>query len=469
MRRVLTAALFGALLAAWPITAQTPDPTGLNAETLRHFQAIVRIDSSNPPGNETRVAEYVKSVLEAEGIPVTLAVQDPARANVIARLKGSGARRPLIIMGHSDVVKVDPAKWTFPPFGATRDDGYIYGRGTLDDRPDLVAAMMTMIQLKRRNVPLDRDVVFVSEAGEEASTGPGIEYLVNDRWSEIDADVCLAETGGVRRRQGHAVYATVQTAEKQPRATELVATGPSGHGSRPLRTNAVAHLARAVAALAEWEPPTRFNETTRAYFEGLAKVTDAATAARYRDLFSTNPARAAAAREYLAEHEPGSYSMLHTSISPTMLTAGYQINVIPSEARATLDIRALPGQDMGEFYELMRRVINDPMIRIVANSLNQRPAADASRIDSDAYRAIEAAYRTTYNVATVPQMATGATDMAFLRAKGVQCYGVGPMVDEEDAALGFGSHSDQERILEEAVYKHVAFFWEAVTAIAGAR
>ncbi len=467
MPRPLIAALSAALLLTWPLRAQIPSQAALDAETLRHFQALVRIDSSDPPGNETRVAEYVQAALAAEGIPVMLAAKDTARANVIARVKGRGTKRPLLIMAHSDVVKVDPAKWTFPPFSATRDRGYVYGRGTIDDKSDLVAALMTMIQLKRRQTLLDRDVIFVSEAGEEAATGPGIEYLANERWNDIDAEVCMAETGGVRRRQGRPLYATVQTAEKRPQAAELVVTGPSGHGSRPLRGNAVVHLARAVAALAAWEPPTRFNDTTRAYFDTLATVADAASAARYRDLFVD--ARAAAAREYLAANEPNAYSMLHTSISPTMLQAGYQVNVIPSEARATLDIRALPGEDMPAFFDAMRKVIDDPAVTIVPNTLNQRPAAAPSSIEADAYRAIVAAYKRTYGVVTMPVMSTGATDMAFLRAKGMQCYGVGPMVDEEDGALGFGSHSDQERILEEAVYRHVAFFWEAVTAIAGAR
>src|SRR5213082_2572853 len=144
---------------------------------MRHFQSLVQIDSAGAPGTETKVAEYVKKVLEAEGIPVTLVAKDPARANVIARLKGNGSKKPLLIMGHSDTVKVDLAKWTFPPFSATRNGGYVYGRGTLDDKPNLMAAMMTMLLLKRSHVPLDRDVIFVSEAGEEAATGPGIGYL----------------------------------------------------------------------------------------------------------------------------------------------------------------------------------------------------------------------------------------------------------------------------------------------------
>jgi acetylornithine deacetylase/succinyl-diaminopimelate desuccinylase-like protein len=178
-------------------------------------------------------------------------------------------------------------------------------------------------------------------------------------------------------------------------------------------------------------------------------------------------AKSAVARAYLAENEPGLFSMLHTSISPNIVQAGYQINVIPSEARARLDIRALPGEDIDAFYAMMRTVINDPAIELVPETANARPGAAPSPIKNDAFQAVEAAYKKNYGVPTLPVMSTGATDMAFLRAKGMACYGVGAMVDEEDAAKGFGAHSDQERILETAVYKHAQFFWDAVTAIAG--
>jgi acetylornithine deacetylase/succinyl-diaminopimelate desuccinylase-like protein len=215
-----------------------------------------------------------------------------------------------------------------------------------------------------------------------------------------------------------------------------------------------------------WDPPMRFNDTTRSYFEKLANLSSPEDAARYKGLFDA--AKAPAIREYFAENDPGVYSMLHTSISPNIIQAGYQVNVIPSQAEATLDIRALPGENIDQFYDMMRKVINDPAVEVVPDSRNLRPPAAPSRIDSPAYHALEAAYRKVYGVTTLPLMQTGATDMAFLRAKGVQCYGVGAMVDDEDGPKGFGAHSDQERILEEAVYKHVEFFWQAVTTIAGA-
>src|SRR5579862_8099194 len=312
------------LLCALSGAAQNIDWNKTGEEGMRHFQSLVQIDSTGAPGTETKVAEYVKKVLEAEGIPVILAAKDPARANVIARLKGNGSKKPLLIMGHTDTVKVDASKWTFGPFSATRNGGYIYGRGTIDDKDNMTAGMMTMILLKRLKVPLDRDVIFVAEAGEEAAANMGIGHLVDQNWNDIQAEICLAEGGQVSRRNGQVRYALIQTAEKLPNGARLVAHGISGHGSRPMRTNAIVHLSRAVEKIAMWDPPMRFNDTTRYYFEKLAALSSPEEAARYNALF--DPQKSAAAREYLAEHEPNHYSMLHTSISPNIINGGFQVN-----------------------------------------------------------------------------------------------------------------------------------------------
>jgi acetylornithine deacetylase/succinyl-diaminopimelate desuccinylase-like protein len=447
-----------------PAFSQTPEWSKVNEEALGHFQALIRLDTTNPPGNETRATDYIKKVLDAEGIPVIVTARDAGRANLIARIKGNGSKRPLLIMGHTDTVKVDPAKWQFPPFSATRRDGYIYGRGAVDDKDNLTAAMMTMLLLKRAKLPLDRDVIFAAEAGEEASTAFGIEHLITQNWSDMNAEFCIAEGGTVVRRGGQVRYAMVQTAEKLPKGMKLIARGPAGHGSRPLRTNAILHLTRAVEKIAMWDPPMRLNDTTRYYFERLATVSTPEEAARYNGL--ANPEKSAAIRQYLAEHEPGHYSMLHTSISPNIITGGYQVNVIPSEAEATLDVRALPDEDMNAFMSLMRGVINDSTIEIAPIARNNRPGAPPTSITSEAFRIIEAANKKIYNAITVPSMSTGATDMAFLRAKGIQCYGIGPAIDDEDAPKGFGAHSDQERILEESFFKFLQLNWEIVTALA---
>lgn len=463
------------LVAATPgqhaVRAQVaqPDWPGLQDETMRHFQAILRLDTSNPPGNEGVVVDYLETVLKAAGIETKRLANDPARPNLVARLKGSGRKRPLLIMGHTDVVKVDSAKWQHPPFAATRDGGYVYGRGTVDDKDNVVAALMVMLQLKRLNVPLDRDVIFLAEAGEEASTQVGIKFLVEEHWADVEAEYCLAEGGGVTRTDGQVRFASVQSSEKIPYGVTLTARGPAGHGSVPLRTNAVVHLARAVARIGDWQAPMRLNDTTRTYFERLAAISTPADADRYRHL--ADPARTAAIQEHFAVSEPRHNSMLRTSVSPNIVAGGYQVNVIPSEATATLDVRALPDEDIEAFVEALRTVVDDPAVEVARNQRNTRPGAPPSRIDSEVFTAIEDAVRTAYGsrVTTLPTMSTGATDMAFLRAKGMQCYGIGPLTDSEDGPKGFGGHSDQERILESSLHTFVKFHWDVVVKVAGAR
>jgi acetylornithine deacetylase/succinyl-diaminopimelate desuccinylase-like protein len=469
MHRILCSV---AALATVTLSAQVrpqPDWAGAEEETLRHFQALVRIDTTDPPGGERPAAEYLKQVLEQEGIPVRLFALEAHRPNLVARLKGSGRKRPLLIVGHTDTVNVDAKKWTFPPFSATRDGGYIYGRGTVDDKDNVVAALMAILTLKRMKVPLDRDVIFLAEAGEEGTTRVGIQFMVEQHYPEIDAEYCYAEGGSVTREAGKVKFASVQALEKIPRAVELVARGPSGHGSVPLQTNAVAHLSSAVAKAAEWRVPIRLNETTRVYFERLASISAPEAAARYRDVLSNDPKRSVPADRYLLEHEPRHASMIRTSISPTIVQAGYRVNVIPSEARATLDVRLHPRDDPDVFLEQLRKVINDPSVAVTWIARDVRPGTGSARLDLEGFTVAEAALKKHYGAITLPTMSTGATDMAYLRAKGMQCYGIGPAVDIEDGPKGYGAHSDQERILEQELYRFVRFNYDLVAEIARSR
>jgi acetylornithine deacetylase/succinyl-diaminopimelate desuccinylase-like protein len=448
-----------------------PDWTRINSETLAHFQALVRLDTQNPPGNEYLVTDYVKSVLENAGIPVQIFALDPKRPNLVARLKGNGTKKPLLYMGHSDVVTVDPKKWTFPPFSATRDSGYIYGRGSEDDRPHVVAGLMTMLTLKRLNVPLDRDVIFLVESGEEGTTSVGISYMTSQHADAIASEYCLAETGTVARVNGKVTYAGVQMTEKVPRRVELTATGPSGHASRPLQGNAVVHLSAAVAAVGTWRVPMRLNETTRAFFTRMAEISPDADAVRYRAMLNPTSPAALAADAYFAEHEPGYSSMMRTSISPTMIEGGYRINVIPSEAKATLDVRMLPDENPDQFLAELTHVINDPAVvaRYITDPGLTRPSNKPSRLDSEVFRSIQTAVGRNYDTVTIPLLSTGATDMAQVRGNGTECYGIGPALDLEDGPKGFGAHSDQERILEAEVYRFVRFSYDIVNDLARAR
>jgi acetylornithine deacetylase/succinyl-diaminopimelate desuccinylase-like protein len=467
MRRTLVATplfLFATLVAQSPLQ---PDWTRAQEETLNHFQALLRFDTSDPPGNEAPAAEYLKSVLEREGIPVEVFALEAHRPNVVARLKGNGQKRPLLLMAHTDVVNVDPKKWTTPPFGATRDGGYIYGRGSVDDKDNVAASLMVMLLLKRLNVPLDRDVIFLAESGEEGSTRVGIQFMVNQHLPKVEAEYCLAEGGNGTRRGGAMQFVSVQTLEKIPYAVQLTARGVAGHGSVPLKTNAVAHLSKAVAAIADWSPPIRLNETTSAYFKRLAEISPPDLAARYRSVH--DPAKAAEADAYFQEHEPRHASMLRTSVSPNIVQAGYRINVIPSEAVATLDVRALPDENIPAFLDRIRKVVNDTTVEVSLGKRDTRPGGPETRLNTEAFKTLEAAVLRHYKVPTLPTMSTGATDMAYLRSKGIQCFGVGPALDLEDGPKGYGAHSDQERILESELYRFLQFYWDVVVELAGTR
>jgi acetylornithine deacetylase/succinyl-diaminopimelate desuccinylase-like protein len=434
------------------------------AETLAHYRSLIQIDTSNPPGNETKAVAYLKKVLEAEGIPTKTFALDPARANLVARLKGNSSKRPLLILAHTDVVNVQREKWPVDPFGAVMKDGYIWGRGSRDDKPNLAANLMVMLLLKRSKAPLDRDVIFLAESGEEADvTGVGINFMVNQHFDEIDAQFSLTEGGGATLEGGRVSIVNVGTAEKLPARVRLVATGTSGHGSVPRLDNALIHLSAAVEKVGRWETPMRLNDTTRTYFEKLATISSPEAAARYKDLL--NPQRSAAAQHYLAEKEPGRYSMLRTSVVPTMLKAGVGPNVIPSEAEATLDIRALPDEDIAKFFAEMQKIIADPAVKI-APLPQARPPSPASRLDTEMYRVLEQVSKRMYPGSTVlPTMSTGASDQAQLRAKGLQSYGIGPAASEEDSA-NYGAHGNVERLLESSLYNFVEFSWNAVTEIA---
>lgn len=457
--------------AEWSLAQRPEGPAWpqVESETLDHFQTLLRFDTSDPPGRERPAAEYVRDVMEQAGISVEVFALEPERPNVVARLPGNGSRDPLLLMAHTDVVNVDPEKWTFPPFSATRDGGYVYGRGAVDDKDNLAASMMIMLMLKRLDIELDRDVIFLAEAGEEGSTRVGIEFMVNEHFSTIEAEYCLAEGGGVSRLDGDAKYAVVQTLEKIPRAIELTARGVAGHGSVPLRSNAIVHLARAIAAVADWRTPIRLNETTASYFRRLARISPDDAAARYLSLLELDTPAALAADDYLQEHEPRHASMLRTSISPNIVDAGYRINVIPAEASAMLDVRQLPDEDPAAFLEAVRQVIDDPVVEVSYAPRDVRPIADNGPLDSQAFVAVQAGIAAHYGVSTLPTMSTGATDMAYLRARDMRCYGIGPATDREDAAKGFGAHSDQERILEEELHRFVRFYWDVVLELAATR
>ena len=467
--RALT--LIALAVAGWVSmpSAQTPwNAAAIEQETMQHFQALLRLDTSSPPGNEIRAVEYLAQVLKRESISYDVFAKDPQRPNLVARIKGNGKKRPILVMGHTDVVTVDPKKWTFPPFSATRDGGYVYGRGAVDDKDSVVAGLMLMLTLKRTGTALDRDVVFLAESGEEGAPEFGAQFMIDNHLAAIDAEYCFAEGGGVVRSGGQARQANVGTTEKEPRPIEVIARGAAGHGSVPRLDNAVVRLSDALAKIAAWVPPLQINETTVAYFRTLSPLVPPDVAARYRDVLNPNPKISGPADEWLLENEPQHWSMLHTSLVPTVIEGGYRYNVIPSEAKAIVDVRLHPEEDQKTFLDRVRAVVNDPRVEVRWYRDPYRPAG-ASRLNTEAFTVLQAQLKAHYNTAALPTMGTGATDMSQMRSKGLQCYGIGPAIDTEDAGKGFGAHSDQERILESELHRFVRFQYDVVMDLARAR
>lgn len=437
-----------------------PDFSKLALEAQTWLADLVRFNTSNPPGNETAAAKHIAEILEKEGIASEVIESAPGRGIVIARLSAGAVPDPsraLLLMGHIDVVGVDRSKWSQDPFGGEIKDGYLWGRGTIDDKGALVANLATFIALKRSGIRLNRDVIFLAESDEEAG-GSGMDFVVTKHWEKIAAGFAINEGGRTIAKDGKVQYVGVQASEKVAVNVAVIATGRSGHASIPTKENAVVHLAAAIAKIGAWETPAKPNSITRRYFDELAKVEDPEVAKWMRAL--DTPEREQQAAHRLSELDPVWSSMLRNSIAPTMLQAGIRVNVIPSEARAMLNIRLLPGELIGDLINDMNKLVDDPQIRIEPEPGDRQPAPPSS-LDTDLYRAIEHATEKLFpGAVTVPMMSTWATDSVFLRLHKVECYGLVPMplTEEEIARM----HADNERIPVASIFKAIALVYTSV-------
>lgn len=419
----------------------TPEPVqsgnALADRAQRYFTDLLKLDTSNPPGNESRVARYLKKVADENGIPAELLGPDPNRLNFIARLKGTGAARPLLLMAHSDVVPADRSQWSVDPFAATVKDGVLYARGAEDIKSLLAAELAVMVELKLAKTPLSRDIILVSESDEEAGS-TGMQWLVANAWPKIDAEFGLNEFGWYEDQpSGERMY-QIQTSEKVPTRVKLTARGTAGHGSLPRDDNPVAHLARAVTRLVDAQQPVALNTTTRAYFAEFSKVPQYAWLQSLLPRLET-PEAAAEVRKHDRELD----AMLHTTVSPTMLEAGVKINVIPNSAQAQLDVRRLPTETMEQVYARFRTIIDDPAVTVENAGGQQMPSTEPSSLTTPLYLAMQKVFEAEHPKArTVPLLMRGATDGAFLRAKGIAVYGVPIFAREGDSR----AHGNDERM-----------------------
>jgi acetylornithine deacetylase/succinyl-diaminopimelate desuccinylase-like protein len=465
-------AFAGLIFAAGNVRAQAPsaqpDLSKLAEEAQGWLADMIRINTSNPPGNEMAVAKYISGILQKEGIPNEVLEIAPGRGVAIGRLQAGPLPDPsnaLLLVAHQDTVGVDPTRWTVDPFAAIVRDGYLYGRGSIDDKGMLAANLATVVALKRTGARLGRDLIFLASADEEQGGAASIKVVIEKYWDKIACAYALNEGGRVVLKDGKVQYVGIQASEKVSYNVIVTTTGPSGHGSIPRPDNAVVHLAAAIAKLGTFQVPAEPNTITRRYFEQLAKIEEDDTAKWMRAL--EQPERLDLAVKHLSEESPMWNSMLRDSVTPTIINAGFRNNVIPSEATANLNVRMLPGHSIDALIGQFGKIVNDSQVRF---KLGPDPGENAppSDITSPLYKTIERITPQDFSGAiALPFLSTGATDSASLRLHKVQAYGLDPfpLTESDDARM----HGDDERIPIESFRKGVAFLYHVVSDFASTK
>jgi acetylornithine deacetylase/succinyl-diaminopimelate desuccinylase-like protein len=449
-------------------TSVIGDTAGLAREANVWLAQLIQINTTNPPGNEDAAAKYVAGILEKEGITPEILEVMPGRSAVVARLRSSAISDParaLLLVAHMDVVGADRSRWSVDPFGAVIKDGYIYGRGALDDKSMLAANLATFIGLKRANARLNRDVIFLATDDEEGGGDASIKTLIAKNWDKFAAGFAINEGGEVVMKGGKVQYVAVQASEKVSVSVAVVAKGTAGHASVPTKDNAVVHLAAAVAKIGNYSAPVHFTSIVRRYFEGMAAISDDEIAKWMRSLDTAD--RGEHAQRVLSETNPQWGAMLRDTISPTMLNAGVRPNVIPGEARAILNIRLLPGDTIDVLLGELGKLVNDPLVRLEVQP-NAGLAAPPSSLESEFYAAISKVSAQEFAGAPMlPYQSPWATDSAQLRLHNVQAYGLWPFpITEEDLKR---MHGDDERLSIASFNKGVDLLARIVSEFAVAK
>ena len=444
-----------------------PDWESVKAETVSRLQAIIRFDTTNPPGNELPLARYLENALTAEGIEATVLEMEKNRAQVIGRIRGSGVARPVILLAHMDVVGVERASWTYDPFAAEVSGGYLYGRGAIDDKGMLAANLMTMLLLKRElsssRATLSRDVVFVATADEEAGGDHGMGWLVKHRPDLLEAEFALNEGGRTRIIEDGRAYLAVQSAEKVSHIVTVTAHGSAGHAAIPLPDNAIFRLGRALEQLSSYTEPVMLTEITRQFFSRLAEIWPKPEEKKAMvDLVAGDPARMSEGARVLSRVAVFN-AVLRNGISPTMIEGGKQFNVIPDSASAVLNVRTLPGQSIDKVVQRMRAIIAEPGVSLdVTYRGEEAPASDPG---SAMFSAIaDAAGELDPKMAVVPYLSTGVTDSARLRRLGVKAYGIlpFPMAQSDEERM----HGNDERVPLASLHFGTRLIFGAISRIA---
>lgn len=455
----------GALWLGSPtaLAAQDIDVEALEAEAVQRLQEYLRVNTINPPGNESRAVDFFAAIFEAEGVDFETAESAPGRGNIWARLGGEGNEPALVLLHHSDVVPADERFWDTDPLSGELRDGHVYGRGALDTKTGGILHLQTFLALHRAAVPLNRDVIFMATADEEAGGFFGAGWLVENR-PELFEDVgwLLNEGGGGSLADGQVRF-NVEVTQKVPLWLKLVAHGNPGHGSSPQVETAVTRLIAALERIRTQPFEGRIVPAVDTYFKGLAETANEPWRTRYADMATT--VRDPHTLRELQEMDPRLHTLTRNTCSMTMLEGSGKINVVPPEATAQLDCRLLPDQDPDAFLAELGAIIDDPDIEI-EKIMGFSPAV--STTDTDLYRTIESVTARHFPGAPVlPMVQGGFTDSHFFRDLGIVSYGFFPTVTpREDAG---GVHGNNERVSVESVKRGTRMMLEIVRGVADAR
>jgi acetylornithine deacetylase/succinyl-diaminopimelate desuccinylase-like protein len=457
---VLLLLLLQSSSAEQPATKPSSVYEDMAVDLLRRY---LQIDTTNPPGNELRAALFFKEVLEREGIPVVVDEFAPGRANLLATLKGTGARRPLILANHMDVVPADATRWSVAPFSGAVKDGSIWGRGAEDMKTEGILQLVSLIRARREGGTLARDVLFLATADEEAGFAGALRAISPEGWRDRlkDAEYLVTEGGeNLVEADGKVLYLGVETGEKGPFWLKLQTKGTPGHGSRPIEDSALNRMVRALDRVRQHRTRMKVLPSVQRFFADQAAQVPEPRKAWYRDVTAAlrDPA---AARELYDDREVS--ALLRNTISITVVKAGYKTNVIPGTAEAELDVRLLPGEDPAAFLAELRGVIDDPTVEIVPPATFRPP--NESPVDNALFRTIEGVLRRHYpGVPITTKMLTGATECVLYRPLGIACYGFTPLLTTSDELSTV--HGDDERVGEATVRRSTGIFYEVVRDLA---
>src|SRR5213593_2093422 len=439
------------------------DWKALGDEATALLSQYLRINTTNPPGNEIMAARWLADVLRRDSIEAKIFEPAPGKANLYARLAGDGSARPLILLNHMDVVLASPEYWTVDPFNGLIKDGYVWGRGALDMKGEATAQLMTMLVLKRAHVPLKRDIIFLATSDEEIGAGVGAAWIVEHQADLIRNAEFLLNEGGLTRSDGHGgvQYYGIGTTEKSPFWLDAIARGTAGHGSRPTPDNPVHRLVRALNRIAAYQTPLIVTPATERYLRDLSAIEGdpgrrAALADPRAALRDSTAARALTA-------DLTYNALLRNTISITGLRGSDKTNVIPPVASATLDVRLLPGQDPAAFLADLVRVVGDTAVTFRPQGPNW-PATE-SPTETEMFRAITAVAHARHpNALVTTLMLPGFTDSHYFRRMDIASYGLGPFPLTQGESRGV--HGNDERVRIDALRFGVRFYYDVVARVA---